>query len=313
MHVLTPAMIGRLRLKHLEVFRHAAEQSTLRRAAELTHMTQPAATKLIQELEEIVGTPLFVRGRLGVRLTKEGEMLSLHVHVLLADFARMAQDVALVREGGEGHIRLGVLPSLAPGLLSKAMSLSLQARPGVSFSIQEGSTNELLDALERNELHLAFARVLDRKQALRLNLTKVYAEPFAVVVGKIHPLTKVPSRRLWSALSSAAWVLPEEGTPLRATVEQLFARHKQLRPRASVECHVLDKVAELVANCGLVGVLPRSLATHGERGRHLRLLVDDIYFGDTSLVSRGHIEPGPLETEFIRHVQQAARDLKLDA
>jgi DNA-binding transcriptional LysR family regulator len=307
----TPVLISRLRVKHLELFRHVAEQHTLRRAAELSHMTQPAATKLVQELEDIVKAPLFVRDKRGMKPTLHGEVMYRHVTLLLADMERMAQELALVTEGGEGHIRLGVLPSLAPGLLTRSISLMLEMHPRVRFTVREASTNDLLRSLERNELDVAFARVQDRAAADTLQVTRVYSEPFAVVVRKSHPLSRVPARKRWEALSKAVWVLPEMGTPMRAMMDEVFVRHAALRPATAVECTALEKVLDLIAGSDMVGVLPRSFVLHAERGSRLALLQGDIPFAPTSLVSRRQIQAAPVMGVFARTVQMAARELRL--
>lgn len=307
----TPALIGRLRIKHLDLFRHVAEQHTLRRAAELSHMTQPAATKLVQELEGMVNATLFVRDKRGMKPTQHGEVLYRHVTLLLADMERMAQELALVTEGGQGHIRLGVLPSLAPGLLTRSISLMLQAHPRVRFTVKEAATNDLLQAIERNEIDLAFARVQDRAAADTLRIHRIYSEPFAVVVRKSHPLAKVPAGKRWDALSKALWVLPEQGTPLRAVLDQVFVSHSALRPSAAVECTVLEKVLDMVAGSDMVGVLPRSFVQHALRGKQLVMLQGDIPFAPTSLVARRQGEPAPVMVLFTRAVDRAARELGL--
>lgn len=307
---IPPRILSRLRLKHLDLFRHVAQQQTLRRAAELMHMTQPAATKLVQELEEIFGAPLFVRDRRGARLTVEGQVLHRYVGILLADITRMAEEIALVHEGGSGHIRLGVLPSLAPGLLTRAVSMMFRAHPRVRITVREGSTKELLAAVEGNELDLAFARVLDRPEVAELKMTKIYSEPFAVVIRRGHPMAKIPPRRRWAALAKADWVLPEPGTPMRAVIDHLFAANGELRPQPVVECQTLERISDFVAGSDMAGVLPRSFANHGDRRRKLAALVD-IDFAPTFLVARAQDEPAPVTTEFMRIVQLAAANLQL--
>lgn len=309
--MLTSALIGRLRVKHLELFRHVAEQRTLRRAAELSHMTQPAATKLIKEVEEIAGTQLFLRERRGMKPTLQGEVMYRHVTLFLADLARMEQELALVAQGGAGHIRLGVLPSLAPGLLTRSITGMLQAHPSVRFTVKEADTNGLLAALERNELDLAFARVQEQQLLERLEVAHVYSEPFVVVVRKGHPLMRRPQRSRLAALSKADWVLPERSTPMRRMLEQLFIRQGTLIPDPAVECTALEKVLDLIVGSDMVGVLPRSFSLNGARHREITALHADIPFAPTSLVMRRHSGVAPVIEAFLRRVQGTAAQLGL--
>ena len=78
---ITPRKVlaGRLRFKHLELFQNVVDQHTLRAAAEVSSMSQPAATKLVQELEEMFGVPLFQRGKRGMRPTHYGEVMRRHI------------------------------------------------------------------------------------------------------------------------------------------------------------------------------------------------------------------------------------------
>jgi DNA-binding transcriptional LysR family regulator len=309
--MLTPALIGRLRVKHLEVFRHVAEQQTLRRAAECAHMTQPAATKLIQDLEEICEAQLFTRDRNGMHMTLYGRVMHRHVNLLLADLGRMAQELQLVARGAEGHIRLGVLPSLAPGLLTRSISMMLASHPRVQFTVREAASNDLIAALGRNELDIAFARVQNQSEAEHLSVKRVYSEPFTVVVRKDHPLAKRPRGSSWKDLSNALWVLPEQGTPMRNVLDQLFTSHSKLRPRAAVECTALEKVLDLIAGSDMVGVLPRSFVLHAERGRQIAMIKYDLPFVPTSLVLRQQDELAPVIEVFASLVAAAARELGL--
>lgn len=312
MTISSPAIVGKLRIKHLELFRHVCDLHTLRAAAEMSHMTQPAATKLVRELEEIVGATLFVRDQRGMRPTAEGGTLRRHVGVLLADMARMSQELAMVRDGEEGHIRLGVLPSLAPGLLTRSISSMIEKYPRVRFNVQEGSSTELLDAIDKNELDLAFARVIDRSRVDRLNLTHVYSEPFVVVMRRGRAVAQPRTRQRWEDLSRAMWVMPEKGTPMRGMLDQLFVSHRVMCPTPSVECATLEKVADLVAGSDMLGVLPRSFASHGDRGRKLAVLKEDVLSASTSLISRASGDAAPVMGRFVEMVLHAARELQLE-
>ena len=108
---------SRLRLKHLEVFRNVCELHTIRKAATASNMTQPAATKLIHELEEMFRVVLFQRNRRGMQLTPHGEILRRHIGIVMADIGNISAELDLFTRGGGGHIRLGILPSLSSALL----------------------------------------------------------------------------------------------------------------------------------------------------------------------------------------------------
>lgn len=313
--LITPtrkSLAGRLRLKHLELFKNVVDQHTLRGAAEVSSMTQPAATKLVQELEEMFGVPLFYRGKRGMRPTHYGEVMQRHIAILLADMDRMQEEIALVAEGGEGHIRLGVLPSLAPGLLTRSVEKMLSAHPKVQFSVKEAATTELLASLSRNELDLTFARILHGDVVEGVRHATVYVEPFAIVARKGHPLARA-RKPTWKLLSDATWILPAKDTPMRNFINELFSKNAAFRPRVAIECSTLEKVRDLIAGTDMVGILPRSFLLDGARREELAPLKLALgpNFAPISLVFRQHRELAPVVDAFAKAVRAAADELGL--
>jgi DNA-binding transcriptional LysR family regulator len=304
-------LVSRLRWKHLELFRRVMEQRTLRGAAQAMHMTQPAATKLVQELEAILGVELFQRSKAGMSPTLYGEVLGRHVNVILADFARLEEEISAVSRGAQGTVRLGVLPSLAPGLLTRAVALMLEANAQVRVTVKEGSTDELLASLGRNELDLAFARVIDRATAAAFRFELVYDEPFAIVCRGGHPLARRKATT-YQVLAKARWVLPAEGTPMRALVDQIFLANGALRPAASVECTTLEKIRDMVAGTDMIGVMPTSFVLEAVERRQLVFLKRKLpAYAPMSLAFRTQGETAPVVAEFARKVKASASELGL--
>jgi DNA-binding transcriptional LysR family regulator len=231
---LDESFLRHLRLKHLLLFRHVCGLQTLRKASVASHMTQPAATKLIRELEEMLGAPLFVRERQGMKLTVHGDLVHRHVEILLGDIGTMRAEINLLSSGASGQIRLGVVPSLMPALLTQSITQTLEIRPQLRFTIQEAATTGLLEKLYRNELDLILGRVVNAAQAKLLNVQPVYSESFVVACATKHALAR---RRgvTWKALSAEKWVLPPSDTPMRHLVDNLFIQNKSVKPEATVE------------------------------------------------------------------------------
>lgn len=310
---LPPAFRTRLRMKHLELFRHICELRSLRKASEAANMTQPAATKLVQELEDMFGARLFHRDRLGMRPTGSGEMVRRHIAVLLADVGHMVSEVKLFASGGSGLIRLGIIPSLAPRLLAKSMNELLAAHPQARFQLREGATDELLNGLALNELDIIFGRVLHAAPARNLRLTNIYTETFDIVCGRQHPLAR-KAAVTWKDLAQEHWVLPASGTPLREMAESMFSTHGGLRPVVAVASSSFQQMRFVIAAGQLLGILPRSLAKRGQAEGDLVLLrqVERVKFAPISLILRKDVEQPPLVEEFARVVRGAARSLRLE-
>jgi DNA-binding transcriptional LysR family regulator len=305
-------LTSRLRVKHLDLFRRVMELQSLRRAADACSMTQPAATKLVRELEEMFDAGLFLRGKRGMQPTHHAEVLQRHVAVLIADLARTEEAMALAAQGGSGHVRVGVLPSLAPGLLTQSVVRLLAAYPRLRFSIQEANTNELLESLARNELDVTFGRVVERSVSEELRLVEVYDEPFAIVARAGHPMARL---RLpdWKTLSQAVWILPAAASPMRLFINGLFSQHRAFRPVVAVECSTLEKVHHLIAGSDMLGLLPRSFALRGKAAGELAIIKRDLgkKFVPVSLISRGHVQRPPALDALEKMVCAVAGELGL--
>ena len=303
---------SRLKMKHLELFRNVCEKQTLHSAAQASSMTQPAATKLIRELEDMLAVQLFERGRRGMRLTHYGVVLQRHVSILMADLAVMQHEIALVAQGAVGQLRLGVIPSLSSELVSAAIAGTLKDYPGVRFSIEEGPTTDLLARLTRNDLDLTFGRVLDLSVVRELRVVKVYDESFAIVARANHPLSRKRGMD-WKRLGEATWALPASGTPMRNLVDNLFTRNSILRPLVAVEYSTFEKMRRLIARTEILGVLPRSMAMLGEAAGELSIIRRDVdvNFAPISLIFRKQFDAPPVMHHFEQTVHAMARSLKL--
>ncbi|AOS79462.1 MULTISPECIES: LysR family transcriptional regulator [Hydrogenophaga] len=304
---------SRLRLKHFEVFRHVCELHTIRKAAVASNMTQPAATKLIHELEDMFQVMLFQRTRRGMQMTPHGEILRRHIGVVMTDIGHIAEDLDRFTLGGGGTIRLGIIPSLSSTLLAQCINGLLQAHPGTRFALQEGATDGLMQQMARNELDIIFGRVLHADQPRHLRVTKVYTEAFDIVCGPHHPLAKQVDVK-WKDLAKARWVLPAVGTPLREIAESMFTVRGTLRPEVAVASSSFHQMRYVIGAGSLLGVLPHSIAQTAQANGDLAILrpKQAANVAPISLMVRGDIEPSPVVAAFEATVIRTAKALGLD-
>jgi len=304
---------SRLRLKHFEVFRNVCTLQTIRKAAVASNITQPAASKLIQELEDMFQVVLFQRNRRGMRLTKHGDILLRHIGIVMADISNIRADLDQSMRGTGGVIRLGILPSLSSVLLARAINTLLETLPCIQFSVHEGTTDALLDALRQNDLDIAFGRALHAGRPANLRATKVYTEAFDIVCGRQHPMAKQAHVK-WQDLASARWVLPVLGTPLREIADSMFTATGNLRPVAAVACGSFHHMRYVIAAGQLLGVLPHSMAQQGCFDGDLVILQPEhtAKVAPISLFVRSDFQASPAVAAFERIIVEAAKALKLD-
>ncbi|WP_327071125.1 LysR family transcriptional regulator [Kitasatospora sp. NBC_01302] len=152
----TPNSAG-LSLRQLEYLVTTVGEGRLNRAARQLHVTEPTLSQQLRALERAVGTPLLVRGADGVRPTAAGEAFLPHARCALHSAERARAEARAVQQGRGRTVRLAVLPSLLPGLLT-ALGSWAQARPGVDLLVETQPTGERLrEQLTARAVDLALA------------------------------------------------------------------------------------------------------------------------------------------------------------
>lgn len=221
--------LARLRLRHLQCLLAVADTGSLRRAADRLSITQPAVTKTIHELEEILGVRLLARGRRGAVPTAEAALFLRHAQ---ASISALGEAVRSVTAGqAQRPLRVGVLPTLAPSVMAR---VALAWRRGASasgggggeaarLSVVTGHNTTLLQALRAQELDLVIGRLAEPDDMLGLSFELLYAEPLVLAARPGHPL--LAAGRTPSAADVAAWplVLPMPGTVIRHGVDSFFS------------------------------------------------------------------------------------------
>lgn len=152
-----------MEFRHLRSFQVLAEHGHFGRAARALHLSQPALTKQVRQLEDELGAQLFVRGRHGAQLTQVGRLFATDVAALLSQTDRVLDRGRRAARGQLGELRLGfgvTTRILVPRLVTRFR----RAHPGVHVSLQDMSTPNQLDALEKGDLEVGFVRLpVDRK------------------------------------------------------------------------------------------------------------------------------------------------------
>jgi len=223
--------LGRIRLRHLQCFLAVAQHGNLKRAAQALSITQPAVTKTLHELEDLLGAPLFVRGRKGAVLTAPAEAFMRHAH---ASVNALTQAVDSVLHGAEvAALRLGVLPTVAVAFLPAVTARFVAAHPLVPLRVTTGRNSHLLEQLRSRELDAVIGRLSDPDLMAGLSFEHLYAEPMVIVHRPGHPLAGASAPQALAGLATHPLVLPLAGTLIRQVADGFLARHG-LSPAAGV-------------------------------------------------------------------------------
>lgn len=142
-------------LRQLQYLKLLHEHGSFSRAAEAAHVTQPTLSAGIQELEKILGAPVVDRARSGVILTAAGEEAVSRAQVILAQAEDLVQATQAAGQPLTGRFRLGVIPTIAPYLLPKALPVLRERFPKLRLFLREDLTNRLIAALRAGSLDAA--------------------------------------------------------------------------------------------------------------------------------------------------------------
>ena len=146
------------RLRHLHLFIKLVELGNLKRSAEALHLSQPAATQLLADLERLVGVRLFERHARGVRPTPASEVLLPLVRRALDALADASEALTVIRQQGEGVVRVAALTSALSGWLVRALPAFAQAEPGIQIQVQECEADRCAEWVSRQQVDVAFCR-----------------------------------------------------------------------------------------------------------------------------------------------------------
>src|SRR5689334_16405692 len=142
-------------LRQLQYLKLLSEHGSFSRAAESAYVTQPTLSAGIQELEKILGAPVVDRARAGVILTAVGEAALARAHTILNEADELVQDARFAGQPLSGRFRLGVIPTVAPFLLPKALPLIRTRFPKLRLFLREDLTHKLVAGLKAGQLDAA--------------------------------------------------------------------------------------------------------------------------------------------------------------
>lgn len=253
-----------LKRRHAELLVALDDERHLGRAAERLHMSQPAASKALAQLEEQVGYALFERGSQGSQPTNAGMVMIRHARYTLGAAERVAAELQAAEERGASLLRLGTLPSAAPRLAPQLIAHLMPQLPRLEVKLVEGVLNELIDKLARDELDIVLGRLGSRLPSEDCEVIRLHEEPILVVARPGHPLA---DRDVLEAAELARWpwVLPLEGTLMRERLEEAFLQAGARATASSMQSNSLLATLALLAQNDWLAALPQAIAHYCER------------------------------------------------
>ncbi|WP_095589486.1 pca operon transcription factor PcaQ [Actibacterium ureilyticum] len=179
-----------IKMRHLSAFVESTRAGSLKLAAERLFLTQPAISKTLKDLEEILGVSLMDRGRGGLSLTREGEVLLPFAEQSLAALEHGLSSLEAINAGDASPLRVGALPSVAADLLPVAVDVFARLSPATPVTVEEGRISSMLEHLRMGYLEFVIGRLGKPETMIGLSFTQLYAENVVFAVAADHPLAQ---------------------------------------------------------------------------------------------------------------------------
>jgi DNA-binding transcriptional LysR family regulator len=261
----TPQLMNRLRMRQVALLLAIDELGTLSAAAEHLGLTQPAATKMLNELELALGQRLFDRVGRGLQRNGAGESVTGFFRSIRGSVEALNQELEAVRQGGAGRLAIGSIMAASPGRLTRALLQLKNEFPLVSMEIAVDTSDRLLAQLREGVLEVVVGR-LAPTPGVNCVFRRIEDEALTVIAANEHPLAR--RRQLsFEALQDYHWILQPQGSPMRDLIEHEFRHHHTALPRGLIETGSILTTINLVRSSHLLGVIPEAVARgHAEHG-----------------------------------------------
>lgn len=214
-------LIRSLTLRQLQIFVAAAKNLSFARTAEALHLTPPAVSMQLKQLEENIGLPLFERSGREVRLTAAGGLFVHHAARILGEIKDTEFSLQSLLDAETGQITVGMV-STAKYFMPRMLAGYSRENQGVEVQFMVGNREVILQKLVDNELDLAImGRMPSEVDATSLPMA---VHPYVIVAPPDHPLGSAKSFDL-QELRGETFLLREEGSGSRRVAEEMFKNH----------------------------------------------------------------------------------------
>lgn len=233
--------------RQLRVFSEVARQLSFAKAARALHLTPPAVTMQVRELEGHVGMPLFDRSGRSVTLTTAGEYMLVYARKMLATLKDAEDTAARLLKLEVGTLTIGMV-STAKYFLPHLLAQFRREHEGIEIRLAVGNREQLVRMLHANEVDIAIMGRPPKELATRAEPFAAHPHVFVAPVG--HPLTQAGPLTP-EALRGQGFILREEGSGTRAALEK-FLLQARVEPRVTMEMASNETIKQaVIAGMGL--------------------------------------------------------------
>jgi len=302
--------ISRLKTRQLSLLLQLHEHGSVLRAAEACNMTQPAASKMLSEMENLLEVPLFHRHARGVEPTWYGQVLIRRARSALSEIGRAYDEIAALRDGRMGQASIGTVVNPGTNLVPQAIAAVKRDFPDILIKVEMDYSRPLVAKLLDGQLDIVVGRIMESEGAGELDFELLADEPHVVLARNGHPLAK-QSQVTLADLAAYGWIMPPSASVLRSRLDMVFLERGQMPPQNIVETGSLPVIIHLLRHSDLLTALPpESVEFYLQKGQMCVLPIDlGVRMEFFGIVRRRHHQLSPGAERVLEALRATARGL----
>lgn len=280
-----------LKMRHLILLVELGRHASIVNAAKAARLTQPAASRLISDLEHVLGVQLFERKARGVEPTWSGKLLIRRAGLALAEMDAAHNEIAQLLSGLGGKVEIGSVLTPAAGILAKAIKLFKSRCARANVVVDLSTSKAMIERLLGGQLDIVLGRILDSAHVPLLDFEPISDEAHHLIVRPGHPLCDRQDLTL-ADLVEQSWIVPPAGSILRDRLTALFLSEGLDPPAETVETLAVPLIVSLVTATDMVVALPEALVqSHLDAGQLAVLPFDlGLHMDAYGIITRqGHV------------------------
>ena len=203
-----------MELRHLRYFLAVCEEMNFTKAAQKLMIAQPPLSRQIKDLEEELGTPLFIRDHHMLQLTEEGIAFRTYANRIVTLADRSVEDIKETHSGLRGTIYIAEVEGKAPRILSSYISSFMEKYPDVQYTIWNGNSDDVTQRVRNGLADIAI--IMEPFDPQGFHSIPLYTEPWIAMFSSKHPLAKTKGKTIpLEKLADYKLIIPSRGSRLQ--------------------------------------------------------------------------------------------------
>lgn len=248
-----------LKLSHIHLIATLADKQQISAAASVLNITQPAASRMLGDIEKILNVKLHDRHSRGISLTAYGQAIAIRAGKIIAELSNIDREIVELKSGIGGVVNIGAVTGPAIGCIIPAVKKARIRYPNININLQMGTSSVLVQELIASRHDFVIARIPNDISPKQLDAQLMGDETIRLIVRRGHPLLRRDNVKL-AELRNYDWVLQPEGNLLRRAVDNLFIEYSVTMPDKILNTSSVLLTAVMVRQTNAISVAASEVA-----------------------------------------------------